>query len=671
MRSRVPAVALVAVTLLLGSAAPGAATPTRSTTASAGSGDVLVGQLTLHPCKVLTGTLCGSLVRPWDPTDATTGTIRVGFAFLPARDRTRTVLGTLVPREGGPGYSTTGSGADYAHMYGHLLDRRNMLLVDQRGTGKSQPISCPELQDPTGPFNYGDAAGRCAQSLGDRAGRYGTALSADDLAAVIEALGLGPVDLYGDSYGTFFAAVFAGRHGQMLRSVVLDSAYPPTGETAWYPTQGPAMLRSIDLACARTPSCAAAGATTSTLLSRVLAQVRRKPYVGRAADADGKPRRVRVDAEALVSVAFGATYGPATYTELPGALRAALHGYRLPLLRLTAESIYGGSGGDPADYSEGLDAAVSCHDYPQLYDMTATPDVRRAEYADSVRAQIASNSRVYAPFTVGEYLRSDWEMADWCLNWPVAPAASPAGPPAPPSGSYPAVPTLVLSGELDSITTPQEGALIAGDFPAARQVIVSNSFHVTADGDTDKCAVGILRQFVTRPRTGLTARRTSCANQVPPVRAVADYGRSYRDGSPARALPGSDVGRDALLASATAVRTAADLLDRWFDNYSGSGHGLQGGTWSYTGDKVVHFRAKHLRLTRDLAVSGQVTWARYGHRVVAHLDINRDRPVGGGVLPSPINGRLVARWDSRAFGAQATIHGRLGGHAVVARLRAP
>jgi pimeloyl-ACP methyl ester carboxylesterase len=677
MRSRVSVVvAAVAVTSLLGalvvgSAAAGATTPTRSTTSSVAGGDVVVGQLTLHPCKVLTRTLCGSLVRPWDPTGAIPGSIRVGFAFLPARDSSHPVLGTLVPREGGPGYSTTGSGADYAHMYGHLLDRRNMLLVDQRGTGKSQPISCPELQNPTGPFNYGSAAGRCAQTLGDRAGLYGTALSADDLAAVIEALGLGPVDLYGDSYGTFFAAIFAGRHGPMLRSVVLDSAYPPTGETAWYPTQGPAMLRSIDLACQRTPSCAAAGASTSTLLARVLAEVRRKPYVGRAADADGKLRQVRVDAETLVSVAFGATYGPATYTELPGALRAALRGYRKPLLRLTAESVYGGSGGDPADYSEGLDAAVSCHDYPQLYDMTATPDQRRAQYADSVRAQTISNSRVYAPFTVGEYLKSDWEMADWCLNWPVAPAASPAGPPAPPSGSYPAVPTLVLSGELDSITTPQEGSLIAGEFPAARQVIVANSFHVTADGDTDKCAVRILRQFVTRPRTGLTARRVSCANQVPPVRAVADYGRSYRDGSPAQALPGSDVGNDALHASASAVRTAADLLDRWFDNYSGSGHGLQGGTWSYTGGKVVHFRAKNLRLSRDLAVSGRLTWARYRHRAVAHLDISRVRPRGGGVLLSPVNGHLDASWDSRAFGAQATIRGRLGGHSLVARLRAP
>ena len=662
-------VATLAMTVVVDGASPGAATA--ATAKSVAPGDVVVGSLTLHPCKVLKHTLCGSLLRPWDPTGAIPGNVRVGFALLRARDHSRAAKGTLLPREGGPGYSTTGSATYYRQMYGRMLDRHNMLLVDQRGTGRSQPIDCPGLQNPTGPFDYPVAAGHCATSLGDKANLYGTALSADDVAAVIEALELGKVDLYGDSYGTFFAAVFAGRHPSMLRSVVLDAAYPPTGETAWYPTQGPAMLRSIDLACRRTPKCAAAGATTSTLLSRVLAEVRHKPYHGTAADGVGKRRRVRVDAEALVSVAFGATYGPANYEGLPGALRAALQGYRKPLVRLVAENLYSGSAGDAVDYSEGLDAAVSCHDYPQLYDMTATPDVRHAQYADAVQAQIKKNPRIYAPFTVGEYLNSDWEMADWCLNWPVAPAAHPAGPPAPPSGSYPDVPTLVLTGEFDSITTPEEGALVASAFPAARQVLVANSFHVTAIGDTDKCAVHIVRRFVRHPHTGLTAHRLSCANQVPPLRAVANYHRSYRKGSPAHARPGNDAAGPALHASASAVRTVADLIGRWWNNYSGAGHGLHGGKWSYTGDRVTHFKLKKVRLNRNLAVSGRVTWARYGQSVVVSLDIVRVRPNGHVVSGSAVNGHLDSQWDSRVLGARAVIRGRLGGHAVVARMRAP
>ena len=124
----------------------------------------------------------------------------------------------------------------------------------------------------------------------------------------------------------------------MLRSLVLDGAYPTTGETAWYPTQGPAMVRSIDLVCARTPSCAALGTSTATLLARVLAKVRRTPWRGLAPDADGVRHHVTIDGPALVTVAFGATYGPSVYRELPGALRSALAGDRAPLLRLVAEN---------------------------------------------------------------------------------------------------------------------------------------------------------------------------------------------------------------------------------------------------------------------------------------------------------------------------------------------
>jgi hypothetical protein len=233
------------------------------------------------------------------------------------------------------------------------------------------------------------------------------------------------------------------------------------------------------------------------------------------------------------------------------------------------------------------------------------------------------------------------------------------------------VPTLVLTGELDSITTPAEGAMVASQFPNARHVIVANSFHVTAIGDTDDCAVRIVRAFIRHPQTGLTPGLMSCAGQVPPLRAVADYHVSYRLDSPARAVRGSHAGGRRLRASASAVRTAADLLDRWWNNYSGTGHGLHGGTWSYSGDTVVHFTVHKVRLNRDLAVTGQVTWARYGQSVVVSLDIRQVRPNGHVVTGSPVNGHLTARWDSRAPGARAVIDARLGGHAFVARMTAP
>ena len=108
----------------------------------------------------------------------------------PAQDTSRPALGTVVPHEGGPGYSTTGTGEDYAAMYGPLLKRRNLLLVDQRGTGRSEPINCRGLQNLTIAYNV--AAAKCANHLGARADDYTTALSADDVAAVITQARPGP-----------------------------------------------------------------------------------------------------------------------------------------------------------------------------------------------------------------------------------------------------------------------------------------------------------------------------------------------------------------------------------------------------------------------------------------------------------------------------------------------
>ena len=598
------------------------------------------------------GAECGHLDRPWEPGHPDAGTIRIGFAYRPASDRHQHVLGTLVPHEGGPGYATTASGSSYAAMYGPLLRRRNLLLVDQRGTGMSDPIDCPELQNLK--IAYSVAARQCSTTLGSRRDNYTTPESADDLAAVIRALGLRRVDLYGDSYGTFFAQVFAGLHPHLLRSIVLDSAYPTYGETAWYPTQGPAMRSSFATVCRRSSACRRAGRGFEAVIHRVLRVVRRHPWRGVSHDADGRRMHVTVNAPNLATVAYDATYGPYFYRELTAALRSGLRGDRVPLLRLVAQATGGGTNAGPVrDYSEGLDAAVSCHDYPQLYDMTATPRVRIRQYHAAIARRTQLWPHTYGPFTVHEYARSDWETLDWCMRWRSAPPDNPARPPRPPHG-YPSVPTLVLSGELDSITTPAEGAIVARQFPRARQILVANSFHVTADGDTDHCAVDILRRFVRTPAHWPQHR---CASKVPPVRAMGVFPRHLRDVTAGR-------GRGTLVErriAPAAAATVADLLDGWGNNYSGHDVGLRGGHWSYTGDRTTVFHLHGVRLTSDLAVSGTATWRRYANRLSVHLRIRAPGHTG----------RLHGAWATRQLGARATLSGVLDGHRVVVGFPAP
>ncbi len=94
--------------------------------------------------------------------------------------------------------------------------------------------------------------GACARSIDRRFGAhatdlFATAYATDDLAAVIRALKLGSVDLYGDSYGTFFVQHFIARHPGLLHSVVLDSAYSRRDLDPWYASSGEAARRALEI----------------------------------------------------------------------------------------------------------------------------------------------------------------------------------------------------------------------------------------------------------------------------------------------------------------------------------------------------------------------------------------------------------------------------------------
>ncbi len=322
---------------------------------------------------------------------------------------------------------------------------------------------------------------------------------------------------------------------------------------------------------------------------------------------------------------------------------------------MVAEAEGGGTNAGPVrDYSEGLDAAVACHDYPQLFDMTAPPGTRLRQYDEALTRRTTNAPGTYGPFTVREYARSDWQELDWCTRWPKAAAGNPAGPPHPRGGHYPRVPTLVLSGELDSITTPAEASIVAAQFPRSKHIVVANSFHVDAVGDTDHCAVLILRRFVRTPSHWPVH---GCASRVPPVRSLGSFPRSLYEVAPGVGR-GSPMARRAAPAAAS---TVADLLDRWWNNYSGHGVGLRGGRWSYTGDRTTVFHLHGVRLVPDLAVSGTATWHRYANLMIVDLTV---AGVGS-------HGRLHGHWDTRRRGARTTLRGSFGGHPLTATFRAP
>ncbi|MGC9945684.1 MAG: alpha/beta fold hydrolase [Bryobacteraceae bacterium] len=657
----------IAASVLLAAASLPAASPHRRVAASvplpAGPPQIRAGSLTLSRCPTVTA-YCGSITQPLDPAGQVPGTIQIAFEFYPHLNSSQPAAGTIVAVEGGPGYPSTGSRVSYIDLFYPLLDTHDLLLVDNRGTGKSQALDCQPLQ--TGGNGTLHDIALCGASLSPAADLYGSGIAADDLAAVLAALAIPQIDLYGDSYGSYFSQAFAGRHGNLLRALILDSTWPVVGESPWYPEASPAMQNAFNVTCQQNVDCRNLPGTSIGRITTLLDALYAHPFAGSAPDGNGNYITVHADGESLAYEAYSNSSDSVVYRELDPAARAYLdQGDSAPLLRLIAEngraSLSNCIGGAPSCYSAALFVAVSCSDYPQIYDMTAPPSLRPAEDIASIQQEQLTDPGVYAPFTIADYrlMPLPSSVLDMCLPWPVPSPAHPPGQPVPPGTVFPSVPVLVLSGELDSLTPAQQGAEAAALFPNATQILVANSFHVTAEGDQDDCASAIAVHFF----RDLTPGDTSCASQIAEVRMLPRFARTMSALDPATPGPGNQGTTADLQAAAAAALTAGDAIARWWVNTSGSGVGLRGGQFQYTGTgNITNFTLDSSQWVENLAVSGSIVWQYVTPgAVVAQLTFN--------TAAGP--GALRITWDDRQPQAQATIQGAIGGRTIVATMQAP
>ncbi len=605
---------------------------------------------------------CGTLSRPMDPTGATPGRISIYFEYY-LHAAVGKSMGTLVATEGGPGYPATESRDSYLALFKPLRQRRDVLIMDNRGTGQSGAADCRELQNAEKWTVEMNAA--CGDSLGARAPLYSTAYAADDLAAILEALDIRRIDLYGDSYGTYFEQVFAVRHPDMLRSIVLDGAYPLNGPNyAWYPSYAPAMRDKFNIACRRSETCAQLPGNSIDHIQPVLEELRSHPFPARAADSDGKERDFSADASQLAIVMFGGAPAFVTVRELDAAARAFTDGDRAPLLRLMAEtSTAVAPAGDIAKFSAGLATAVMCQDAPQIFDMRLAPPLRTADRDRAVAERKRTDPDTYAPFTIDEYrgMPLDYSFIDQCVKWPTPPSTHPASHVVAADAHYPDIPALIISGELDSITTLADGGAVAGAFKRGSQIRIANSFHVNAlPHGRSGCAAQITRRFIEALEPG----DTSCAAKVPPVRLVPRFAVHAAGMDPAPASPGNRADPEQLRWISAAVMTAGDVLARLGGNSTGQGVGLRGGTFqAVSGPVSIRVTLSKVHWTDDLAVSGEIDKpvARTG-TVRATLNLTG---------PGALTGNLKVEWPEGTANSVAAIRGTLNGATVAARTAAP
>jgi pimeloyl-ACP methyl ester carboxylesterase len=591
------------------------------------------------------------------------GTIPIYFEFYPHAG-SGPAAGTLVAAEGGPGYPTTDSRGEYLGLFAPLRDRYDVLLMDYRGTGRSGAIDCKPLQD--APQLTTANIGACGRSLGARAPFYASAFAADDLAAVLSALGIARIGLYGNSYGTYFAQIFAQRHGDMLRVLVLDAADPEDGEDdAWAVHYAPAMRDKFNLACARSPACAPIPGDSMAHIAPALALLRSHPFAARAHTGDGSELAFNADATALAIVMFGSSPPYASVRETDAAARAFVAGDQAPLLRLMAETLSSVDLRDathsPVVSSEGLAAAVTCQDAPQIFDMHRPP----AERAKQRDALIAKREReapdTYAPFTIAEFrhMPLDYAFIDQCVDWPAIPSDAPPAMATAAGARYPDVPVLVVSGELDSMTPVADGAEAAAHFRHARHLIVANGFHDNAQPHSrNECGEVIVRRFLDTLETGDEA----CAAAVPPVRLVPRFARQAGELDAASAGAGNQAGDGALRTVTAALLTCEDVIARARDNGEGHGVGLRGGTFTVTRvGEGYRITLEGVRWTEDVALSGHIVWP--GRTGTVHARVTLNSPQGSGTLE--------LSWPEGVPNARAAARGQLAAQVVVAEAPAP
>jgi hypothetical protein len=269
---------------------------------------------------------------------------------------------------------------------------------------------------------------------------------------------------------------------------------------------------------------------------------------------------------------------------------------------------------------------------------------------------------MFAPFTVHEWVTEPEEEFDACLDWP-APAHPDPPITIPPPYAPRNLPVLVLSGDLDSLTTPAEGRQTARDMgPSARWILIRNDTHVNAMDDPVGCASGLVQAFIKDPATPEADER---------VLRRADTGGPGRRHlpatlprvTPATAGPGDQAGRTGLRLAAVGAAAVGDAVWRWYYGDGVKGWGLRGGTFRFTGNgSRIGVRLTRVRWTSDTQVSGTVRWNQVSGQVRARLTI---------AGPAGISASIGLRYSDYVRHSVAHLSGHFRGQRIIATMPAP
>jgi pimeloyl-ACP methyl ester carboxylesterase len=443
----------------------------------------------LTPCKVEGVTeqvLCGSY-SVWENRATRTGRkIDLAIVVLPA-------LGPAVAPDpfvelaGGPGGSVTDGASDWAE-WRELRAHRDIVLIDQRGTGRSHRLDCMHPKDPKDIQGYFDPplpladVKRCRAELDPVAdlSQYASSVAADDLDEVRAWLGYDKIDLDGGSYGTRAAQVYTRQHGDHVRTATLIGLVGMDQHTPLYHARdGKRALDMVVAACAKDSECARQYPELASEHEAVLAALDRAPA---HAIIEGTP--VTISRGAFAEDMRFALYGAGVASMVPYVIDRAARGDFDPFARMALL------------FETHLRSGLA---YGMFLSVTCTEDVPFITPAE------------IGPAIAGTYL-GDYRLAMQlaaCKEWPRGRIAANFS-----DHLRSTVPMLIVSGAYDPVTPPSWAEAALPSLPRARHLLIPTAHHGDEGLSHRECLRGIIAAFIDRGTAdGLD---TSCIETMQP-----------------------------------------------------------------------------------------------------------------------------------------------------------
>ena len=392
---------------------------------------------------------------------------------------------------GGPGGSATDDASGLAQAFPQILAHRDMLFVDQRGTGGSHPLDCKfydaaDLQTYFGYFFPLDDVRKCREQLETNSDLklYTTTIAADDMDEVRAALGYEQLNLFGGSYGTRAALTYLKRHPTHVRTAMLQGVSPTNHfMPSDFPQQTERALQGVLSECLADKACSEAFPNIKEETKSVLAQLIKGPVEVEIQKPNSSDRvKVKLNRDLAAEAIRYMLYAPVPASRVPLVLHLASQGNYVPLTRTAIQyRINLVSGG-----SNGMYLSVTCaEDLPWI--------------------KPGEGERMAANTFLGDYrLRQQREA---CTLWPRGEIERDYAQPVKSD-----LPVLILTGEWDPVTPPSNAERVAKTLTNSLNIVVPSGAHGLDGLEGMDCIDHLIVNFI--ERGAVKGLDTACVKNI-------------------------------------------------------------------------------------------------------------------------------------------------------------